>query len=743
MICQRYRTLIKKECPSINQCLKIATVAGKPYIITGGNEQKVYIYNINFEIIQTIDFDGWIRDCIVIDLDHDKNDEFAIASGDNTLRIFKFTETKFAELWRYTFDKKVTAVAGGDINLDNRDEIIAGSWDGSVKVFDAISGTLLWELQFSDWITSLKILDTNWDGIPEIVLGLKKGQMGIINGTTGECYWDFLFPKRMNDCDLVVLSNNEYPHLLVGGDDNKLYCFDYMGNLIQIVNVDDRILTLTHGDIDGDGSNEVILGLANKHLVVYSSHDNTDSNHDDTICLANVGMVGNIEENTLQSLMELNQLSESENLSDSSSSNDNIESSINHSALDNPESAITEGFKDDIDDQLYKVEIVKTDSTDIVSLKYRWKATLPNAATNICVYDLFQDHLPKIVLTGYFKELRVIEDIANKKKNEVQPIFSSKLKNPSPKNQEKVIRELLDDEYDEKSINDMFIKNDWKQDFFFFPKKILKIEDIIFENASNQSENLKQDSKSIGGSKITEISNVSFIDLKDYYKKNQYQNSISVQMSQLFEKESIHSFIDNLNEIAVEIQIEIVAKKSTKKTTKKTSKKSSKKTKEKFTEEIVEDLSKELVEELPKVAIEISPELPIEIVAKKSSKKTTKKTSKKSSKKTTKKSTEEPTEALSKESIEVSPEIPIEIAVEIPVEVVAKKTTKKTTKKSTKKTSKKTTKKSTEEPAEDLPKGSIETLTDKPIKKSTKKTTKKTSKKSSKQSLTSDDGSTM
>ena len=252
MIHQRYRTLVKKESPSINQCLKIANIAGKPYIITGGNEGKVYIYKIDanneniIEIVQTIDFAGWIRDVVVIDLDEDRNDEITIASGDNTIRVFKFNEaeSKFNELWQYAFDKKVTAVAGGNINLDNRVEIVAGSWDGSVKVFDAITGTLLWELKFSDWITSLKILDTNWDGIPEIVLGLKKGQLGIINGTTGECYWDFLFPKRVNDYDLVVLSQNEFPHLIVGGDDNKLYCFDYMGNLVQITNVDDRILTI-------------------------------------------------------------------------------------------------------------------------------------------------------------------------------------------------------------------------------------------------------------------------------------------------------------------------------------------------------------------------------------------------------------------------------------------------------------------------------------------------------------------
>ncbi|MCP4760945.1 MAG: hypothetical protein GY870_04125, partial [archaeon] len=101
MIAQRYRTISIKETESINKCLDIALVNDVPYIITGGVENKLYIYNFDLELLQEIKFNGWIRSCSVVDLDNDLNQELIIGSGDNTLRVFKYIDSQFEELWHY------------------------------------------------------------------------------------------------------------------------------------------------------------------------------------------------------------------------------------------------------------------------------------------------------------------------------------------------------------------------------------------------------------------------------------------------------------------------------------------------------------------------------------------------------------------------------------------------------------------------------------------------------------------
>jgi WD40 repeat protein len=276
---------------------------------------------------QEISFEGWVRCAITFDIDNDKNNEFAIGSGDNSLRIFKLgKDDKFEELWRFDFEKNVSAVAAGDINGDGRIEIIAGSWDQSLRVFDGLTGSFLWALEFPEWVTYLKVLDVNWDGFQEIVVGLKKGGFGIINGFTGECIWEYQFEKKINDCDLVYLANNEFPHLLVGGDEPNLYIFDYLGNLKAKIDVEDRILSIDKGDINGDCFNEIVIGLGDNKLLVLESPP--------------------IEE--------------------------------------------------------------KSDETqENVQLRVRWKARLPNVATGIRVYDLYGDGVPRIIITGYFQEIKI------------------------------------------------------------------------------------------------------------------------------------------------------------------------------------------------------------------------------------------------------------------------------------------------------------------------------------------------
>ncbi len=392
MIAQRYRTHLKKEVPAINQCVATAKTTDSLFIVTGDIEHNVTLYDDQLELVQQIPFKGWIRCCDVYDIDSNGNHEIAIGSGDNSVRVFRYEEESgYSELWRYDFNNKVTTISIGDINYDGRAEVIAGGWDNSLKVFDGLTGVLLWELDFDDWVTLAKILDVNHDGLPEVVVGLKKGQLGVINGITGECLWDYQFEKRINACDLVHLANNKYPHLVVGGDDSTLFLFDLDGNLVNKVETPDRILCISHGDINNDNYNEIFVTLADKRLYVYESED--------------TGLPENL------------------------------------------------------------------------SLKVRWKATLSNVGTGLTLSTHFPDNVPKIIVTGYTKDIRILEDNFF---NSDKQMENGQHLPPSLTNHEEKLRDLLGSDVDLEFYN--------QEDAFFFPKKIETLNQLIPSNFESKSE---------------------------------------------------------------------------------------------------------------------------------------------------------------------------------------------------------------------------------------------------------------
>ncbi|MBN2156435.1 MAG: hypothetical protein JW776_10360 [Candidatus Lokiarchaeota archaeon] len=485
MIAQRYRTHLKKVCPAINQCIATAKTTDSLFIVTGDIEHNVTVYNEQLEQIQQIPFKGWIRCCDAYDIDHNGNHEIAIGSGDNSVRVFRYEEEiGYSELWRYDFNNKVTTITIGDINYDGRAEVIAGGWDNSLKVFDGLTGVLLWELTFDDWVTLAKVLDVNHDGLPEVVVGLKKGQFGVINGITGECLWDHLFQKRINACDLVHLANNPYPHLLAGGDENILYIFDFEGNLVNKLETPDRILCISHGDINKDNYNEVLLTLADKRLYVYESEET------------------GLPENT--------------------------------------------------------------------SLKIRWRATLDNVGMGLVMSDQFKDNIPRIIVTGYSKDVRILEDFFYGADSQRIQIEDSNYIPPKLSNHEKKMRDLMGTDVDLEFFNE--------PNAFFFPKKIETLNQLIPSQFESKSEsftfmNLKEiyENKYLLERQIEQIRNenlgkakplVTFPsricnlnEIHDYSNKIEVHTSVMKSVSQ--KSESIPT-VESYNETDTSLKIKFI-----------------------------------------------------------------------------------------------------------------------------------------------------------------------------------------
>lgn len=142
---------------------------------------------------------------------------------ENNYLLGKFTA------FRYKYQKGMR-VAAGDIDGDGIDEIIAGSGPGKttqVKVFDRY-GTLLWQAEpfTNSYDSGVDVAsgDIDADGIDEVIAGLFAGEKSLV---------------------AVLSENGERIEVF------RAFEKEYLGGL-----------NITAGDVDGDGTDEIIVGSA-------------------------------------------------------------------------------------------------------------------------------------------------------------------------------------------------------------------------------------------------------------------------------------------------------------------------------------------------------------------------------------------------------------------------------------------------------------------------------------------------
>ncbi len=189
------------------------------FLALGGGylyDNEVHMFRLN---IETGEFDkvwelgdGIIQsDVLSIDFgDTDLNEflEVVVGSSDGHVYVFEQlhifdpntnTENMFELVWTSPGLFKVFAVKVDDIDRDYRPDIIAGSWDGKVHLWEYtnhsgypfveehwIDYTEVATLNVGEKIYSLETGDTNENGLPEIVVGTREGTVFVFEnaGTT-------------------------------------------------------------------------------------------------------------------------------------------------------------------------------------------------------------------------------------------------------------------------------------------------------------------------------------------------------------------------------------------------------------------------------------------------------------------------------------------------------------------------------------------------------------------------------
>jgi len=214
---------------------------------------------------------GMFRFATPADLDGDGTPEILAPNMDGWLSCLS-AEGKLH--WRFKSEPyRISTASVGDINNDGRLEIVIGTSTHHIIALDA-SGSLLWDrvykgMDFSR--TKPVILDTEGDGAVEIyTMSCRRFQdQGLIslNGKDGSLRWHApMMHKAYYSLVGVDLDQNGIKEILVADKRTAIAAFSSDGKLIWRSFLSGRGIwsAPSVGDINGDGSNEIIVTVRDK-----------------------------------------------------------------------------------------------------------------------------------------------------------------------------------------------------------------------------------------------------------------------------------------------------------------------------------------------------------------------------------------------------------------------------------------------------------------------------------------------
>jgi len=260
----------------------------KIYLIYGGHEKKLYLLDQEADILNTIEFDGWVRCAFPIDFDKDDVEELLVGTGDGNMLVFELNEKekKLFKIFHQKSSRKILCCTAGDLNRNGIMDFIYGGEGKKLYLYEGIQSKKPdFIFSYSSWVTScavgaLKIPDFETP-ILGLLVGTQKGllQLLYLENKDLEILWQKDLSHRINDIIVADVTNDGYNEIIVACDDYHVKILNSSGDqLLYIKTTEGRPLTLCVDDIDDDGAQELIVGGSHGKLSVYQNnkHDSTD-----------------------------------------------------------------------------------------------------------------------------------------------------------------------------------------------------------------------------------------------------------------------------------------------------------------------------------------------------------------------------------------------------------------------------------------------------------------------------------
>ena len=274
------------ECPDAVLTCSTLKCGENTYIVFGGHDKTLYLMDQDLNILDSITFDGWVRTTYPIDITKDGCEEILVGAGDGNFLVVKLVKgiNKLAGIMNYKSKGKVLSVIAGDFTRDNNIELIYGSEDKTLKIFENIDSTEpIFTFYYDSWVTAvtlgyLKLPDVDIP-IYGLLVGTKNGMLQLIQFKENkpDIVWQKDFDSQINTIEVGDVTNDGYYEIIIGTDDSFIRVLNTEGIELKSIKIEEsRPISLKIIDIDADNAKEIIVGCADGSLYIYHN-PNLDS----------------------------------------------------------------------------------------------------------------------------------------------------------------------------------------------------------------------------------------------------------------------------------------------------------------------------------------------------------------------------------------------------------------------------------------------------------------------------------
>jgi len=227
------------------------------------------------EVLAEYPIDRFVTSIYVTDVTGDEKNEILAGGSDSTLRILQMdSANNLTEFVKHQLDDMPIAIGTCDVIGDEIEEIVTGNRDRTLRIFKVLDHSVdqIEVIQLPSPVISVAAGDVLGDRKMELGVVTHDGSVRIYRNEESKLD---LFSKLENVKALSIrieeLNADHQDEIVVATSDFKINFYSlHMADLNQLASVDigKKILSINVGDAGGDGRKEVQVGISDGPLMV-------------------------------------------------------------------------------------------------------------------------------------------------------------------------------------------------------------------------------------------------------------------------------------------------------------------------------------------------------------------------------------------------------------------------------------------------------------------------------------------
>ncbi|MCX6695473.1 MAG: VCBS repeat-containing protein [Candidatus Altiarchaeota archaeon] len=201
---------------------------------------------------------GGINGLYVADVNGDGAKEIIAGSYDGFVYLFDESCTK---LWEYYAKCPVYSAWGVKIKDDNRTYALGGNCQHVALINP--NGEDVWKYHTGSQVQRIRTGDVNGDGLEDIITASEtvsgsSSSLNVINASGDTLWADTFKGAPMHAVEALDLNNDGSDEVIAGT--SSITAYSSSGDTLWSMKVNGNVEAITHADINGDGAQEILVG---------------------------------------------------------------------------------------------------------------------------------------------------------------------------------------------------------------------------------------------------------------------------------------------------------------------------------------------------------------------------------------------------------------------------------------------------------------------------------------------------